>query len=209
MRKSDLTKILKKTMLNVNYMLDMAIQDIENVNLLKKEWTENIKDNTTCVTVETESFENADLIIRKTIGIGKEYGVIFTDKKDYLKNPDSKGKYGLFLLAEPELESVDFGDVTVEIFVTTPILEKADEFNKILNNLDEEIIWKIGHGENMKILEEYERIAGTDRLGKFEQKQIKEAQDRYLQEYRKNAPSPNYREITYRPPWALCKILYY
>lgn len=36
MRKSDLTKILKKTMLNVDYMLDVAIQEIGNVNLLKK-----------------------------------------------------------------------------------------------------------------------------------------------------------------------------
>lgn len=38
MRKNDLTKILKKTMLNVDYMLDAAIQEIGNVNLLKKEW---------------------------------------------------------------------------------------------------------------------------------------------------------------------------
>ena len=46
MRKNDLTKVLKKTMLNVDYMLDVAIQEIGNVNLLKKEWVENIKDNT-------------------------------------------------------------------------------------------------------------------------------------------------------------------
>lgn len=46
MRKSDLTKILKKTMLNVDYVLDVAIQEIGNVNLLKQEWVENIKDNT-------------------------------------------------------------------------------------------------------------------------------------------------------------------
>ena len=83
--------------------------------------------------MKTESFEYADLIIRKIIGIGKEYGVIFTDKKNYLKNPDSKGKYGLFLLAEPCLKSVGFGDVTVEIFITTPLLEKADEFNRVLD----------------------------------------------------------------------------
>ena len=49
MRKSDLIKILKKTMLNVDYMLDAAVQEIGNVNLLKKEWTENIKDNTAYV----------------------------------------------------------------------------------------------------------------------------------------------------------------
>ena len=42
MRKSDLTKILKKTMLNVDYMLDVVVQEIENMNLLKKEWTENL-----------------------------------------------------------------------------------------------------------------------------------------------------------------------
>ena len=46
MRKSDLIKILKKTMLKVDYMLDAAVQEIGNVNLLKKEWVENIKDNT-------------------------------------------------------------------------------------------------------------------------------------------------------------------
>ena len=85
MRKSDLTKILKKTMLNVDYMLDVTIQEIGNVNLLKKEWVENIKDNTAYVYIKAESFEHADLIIRKIIGIWKEYGVIFTDKKDYLK----------------------------------------------------------------------------------------------------------------------------
>ena len=38
MRKSDLIKILKKTMLKVDYMLDAAVQEIGNVNLLKKEW---------------------------------------------------------------------------------------------------------------------------------------------------------------------------
>lgn len=43
MRKNDLTKVLKKTMLNVDYMLDVAIQELGNVNLLKKEWVENIK----------------------------------------------------------------------------------------------------------------------------------------------------------------------
>lgn len=37
MRKNDLTKVLKKTMLNVDYMLDVAIQELENVNLLKKD----------------------------------------------------------------------------------------------------------------------------------------------------------------------------
>ena len=36
MRKNDLTKILKKTMLNVHYMLYAAIQEIGNENLLKK-----------------------------------------------------------------------------------------------------------------------------------------------------------------------------
>ena len=36
MRKSDLTKILKKTMLNVDYVFDAAVQEIENMNLLKK-----------------------------------------------------------------------------------------------------------------------------------------------------------------------------
>ena len=170
MRKNDLTKVLKKTMLNVDYMLDVAIQELENVNLLKKEWIENIKDNTAYVYMKTESFEYADLIIRKIIGIGKEYGVIFTDKKNYLKNPDSKGKYGLFLLAEPCLKSVGFGDVTVEIFITTPLLEKADEFNRVLNNLDENIICEIRNGEYSKILEQYERIAKTDRLGEFERR---------------------------------------
>lgn len=80
MRKNDLTKVLKKTMLNVDYMLDVAIQELGNVNLLKKEWVENIKDNTAYVYMKTESFEYADLIIRKIIGIGKEYGVIFTIK---------------------------------------------------------------------------------------------------------------------------------
>lgn len=49
MRKNDLTKVLKKTMLNVDYMLDVAIQELGNVNLLKKEWVENIKDNTAYV----------------------------------------------------------------------------------------------------------------------------------------------------------------
>lgn len=78
MRKSDLIKILKKTMLNVDYMLDAAVQEIGNVNLLKKEWTENIKDNTAYVYIKTESFEHADLIIRKIIGIGKKYGIVFT-----------------------------------------------------------------------------------------------------------------------------------
>ena len=53
MRKSDLTKILKKTMLNVDYMLDVAIQEIGNVNLLKKECVENIKDNTAYVYIKT------------------------------------------------------------------------------------------------------------------------------------------------------------
>ena len=106
MRKSDLAKVLKKTMLNVDYMLDTAIQEIGNVNLLKKEWVENTKDNTAYVYMKTESFEYADLTIRKTIDIGKKYGIVFTNKKDYLKNPDSKGKYGLFLLAEPDLKSV-------------------------------------------------------------------------------------------------------
>lgn len=186
MRKSDLTKVLKKTMLNVDYMLDVSIQEIGNVNLLKKEWVENTKDNTAYVYMKTESFEYADLIIRKIIGIGKEYGVIFTDKKNYLKNPDSKGKYGLFLLAEPCLKSVGFGDVTVEIFITTPLLEKADEFNRVLNNLDENIICEIRNGEYAKILEQYERIAKTDRLGEFErrleQKRRKETQDRYCKD---------------------------
>ncbi len=45
-------------MLNVDYMLDVAIQEIGNVNLLKKEWVENIKDNTSYVYIKTESFEN-------------------------------------------------------------------------------------------------------------------------------------------------------
>lgn len=63
MRKSDLTKILKKTMLNVDYVLDAAVQEIGNVNLLKKEWVENIKDNTAYVYMKTEPFEYADLII--------------------------------------------------------------------------------------------------------------------------------------------------
>lgn len=71
MRKSDLAKVLKKTMLNVDYMLDTAIQEIGNVNLLKKEWVENTKDNTAYVYMKTESFEYADFIIRKTIDIGK------------------------------------------------------------------------------------------------------------------------------------------
>ncbi|WP_368370356.1 hypothetical protein [Ruminococcus sp. RTP21484sp1_RTP31023st1_H8_RTP31023_210422] len=205
MRKSDLTKVLKKTMLNVDYMLDVSIQEIGNVNLLKKEWVENTKDNTAYVYMKTESFEYADLIIRKIIGIGKKYGIVFTDKKDYLKNPDSKGKYGLFLLAEPCLKSVGFGDVTVEIFITTPLLEKADEFNRVLNNLDENIICEIRSGENAKVLEQYERITKTDRLGEFERrlkrKRRKEAQDRYLQGYKNGTPGPYQRRITYMPPW--------
>lgn len=205
MRKNDLTKVLKKTMLNVDYMLDVAIQELGNVNLLKKEWVENIKDNTAYVYMKTESFEYADLIIRKIIGIGKEYGVIFTDKKNYLKNPDSKGKYGLFLLAEPCLKSVVFGDVTVEIFITTPLLEKADEFNRVLNNLDENIICEIRSGENAKVLEQYERITKTDRLGEFERrlerKRRKEAQDRYLQGYKNGTPGLYQRRIIYMPPW--------
>lgn len=205
MRKSDLAKVLKKTMLNVDYMLDTAIQEIGNVNLLKKEWVENTKDNTAYVYMKTESFEYADLTIRKTIDIGKKYGIVFTNKKDYLKNPDSKGKYGLFLLAEPDLKSVGFGDVTVEIFVTTPLLEKADEFNRVLNNLDENIICEIRNGEYAKILEQYERIAKTDRLGEFErrleQKRRKETQDRYLQGYKNGTPGPYQRRITYIPPW--------
>ena len=49
MRKNDLTKVLKKTMLNVDYMIDVAIQELGNVNLLKKELVENIKDNTSYV----------------------------------------------------------------------------------------------------------------------------------------------------------------
>ena len=205
MRKSDLTKVLKKTMLNVDYMLDVSIQEIGNVNLLKKEWVENTKDNTAYVYMKTESFEYADLIIRKIIGIGKKYGLVFTDKKDYLKNPESKGKYGLFLLAEPCLKSVGFGDVTVEIFITTPLLEKADEFNRVLNNLDENIICEIRSGENAKVLEQYERITKTDRLGEFERrlerKRRKEAQDRYLQGYKNGTPGPYQRRITYMPPW--------
>lgn len=205
MRKSDLTKVLKKTMLNVDYMLDVSIQEIGNVNLLKKEWVENTKDNTAYVYMKTESFDYADLIIRKIIGIGKKYGIVFTDKKDYLKNPDSKGKYGLFLLAEPCLKSVGFGDVTVEIFITTPLLEKADEFNRVLNNLDENIICEIRSGENAKVLEQYERITKTDRLGEFERrlerKRRKEAQDRYLQGYKNGTPGPYQRRITYMPPW--------
>ena len=205
MRKSDLAKVLKKTMLNVDYILDAAIQEIGNVNLLKKDWVENTKDNTAYVYMKTESFEHADLIIRKIIGIGKEYGVIFTDKKNYLKNPDSKGKYGLLLLAEPCLKSVGFGDVTVEIFVTTPLLEKADEFNRVLNNLDENIICEIRNGEYAKILEQYERIAKTDRLGEFErrleQKRRKETQDRYLQGYKNGTPGLYQRRIIYMPPW--------
>lgn len=192
-------------MLNVDYMLDTAIQEIGNVNLLKKEWVENTKDNTAYVYMKTESFEYADLTIRKTIDIGKKYGIVFTNKKDYLKNPDSKGKYGLFLLAEPDLKSVGFGDVTVEIFVTTPLLEKADEFNRVLNNLDENIICEIRNGEYAKILEQYERIAKTDRLGEFErrleQKRRKETQDRYLQGYKNGTPGPYQRRITYMPPW--------
>lgn len=201
MRKSDLTKILKKTMLNVDYMLNVTIQEIGNVNLLKKEWVENIKDNTAYVYIKTESFEHADLIIRKIIGIWKEYGVIFTDKKDYLKNPDSKGKYGLFLLAEPGLKSVGFGDVTVKIFITTPLLEKADEFNHVLNNLDENTICEIRHGENAKILEQYERIAKTDRLGEFERRLERKPHDRYLQGYKNGTPGPYQRRIIYMPPW--------
>ena len=205
MIKNDLAKVLKKTMLNVDYMLAAAIQEIGNVNLLKKEWTENIKDNTAYVYIKTESFEHADLIIRKTIDIGKKYGIVFTNKKDYLKNPDSKGKYGLFLLAEPDLKSVGFGDVTVEIFITTPLLEKADEFNRVLNNLDENIICEIRNGENAKILEQYERIAKTDRLGEFERKlerkRRKEAQDRYLQGYKNGTPGQYQRKIIYMPPW--------
>lgn len=205
MRKSDLAKVLKKTMLNVDYILDAAIQEIGNVNLLKKEWVENTKDNTAYVYMKTESFKNADLIIRKTIDIGKKYGIVFTNKKDYLKNPDSKGKYGLFLLTEPDLKSVGFGDVTVEIFITTPLLEKADEFNRVLNNLDEKIICEIRNGENAKILEQYERIAKTDRLGEFERKlerkRRKEAQDRYLQGYKNGIPGPYQRKIIYMPPW--------
>ena len=205
MRKSDLAKVLKKTMLNVDYMLDTAIQEIGNVNLLKKEWVENTKDNTAYVYMKTESFEYADLTIRKTIDIGKKYGIVFTNKKDYLKKQDSKGKYGLFLLAEPDLKSVGFGDVTVEIFVTTPLLEKADEFNRVLNNLDENIICEIRNGEYAKILEQYERIAKTDRLGEFErrleQKRRKETQDRYLQGYKNGTPGPYQRRITYMPPW--------
>lgn len=205
MRKSDLAKVLKKTMLNVDYMLDTAIQEIGNVNLLKKEWVENTKDNTAYVYMKTESFEYADLTIRKTIDIGKKYGIVFTNKKDYLKNPDSKGKYGLFLLAEPDLKSVGFGDVTVEIFVTTPLLEKADEFNRVLNNLDENIICEIRNGEYAKILEQYERIAKTDRLGEFErrleQKRRKETQDRYLQGYKNGTPGLYQRRIIYMPPW--------
>lgn len=192
-------------MLNVDYVLDAAVQEIGNVNLLKKEWVENIKDNTAYVYIKTESFEHADLIIRKTIDIGKKYGIVFTNKKDYLKNPDSKGKYGLFLLAEPDLKSVGFGDVTIEIFITTPLLEKADEFNRVLNNLGENTISEIRHGENAKILEQYERIAKTDRLGEFERKlerkRRKEAQDRYLQGYKNGTPGPYQRRITYMPPW--------
>ena len=192
-------------MLNVDYMLDTAIQEIGNVNLLKKEWVENTKDNTAYVYMKTESFEYADLTIRKTIDIGKKYGIVFTNKKDYLKNPDSKGKYGLFLLAEPDLKSVGFGDVTVEIFVTTPLLEKADEFNRVLNNLDENIICEIRNGEYAKILEQYERIAKTDRLGEFErrleQKRRKETQDRYLQGYKNGTPGLYQRRIIYMPPW--------
>ena len=163
------------------------------------------KDNTACVYIKTESFKNADLIIRKTIDIGKKYGIVFTNKKDYLKNPDSKGKYGLFLLAEPDLKSVGFGDVTVEIFVTTPLLEKADEFNSVLNNLDENTISEIRDGENAKILEQYERIVKTDRLGEFERKlerkRRKEAQDRYLQGYKNGTPGPHQRKVIYMPPW--------
>ena len=48
---------------SVNHMLDVAIQELENVNLLKKEWIENIKDNTAYVYMKTEPFEYADLII--------------------------------------------------------------------------------------------------------------------------------------------------
>lgn len=129
----------------------------------------------------------------------------FNNKKDYLKNPDSKGKYGLFLLAEPCLKSVGFGDVTVEIFITTPLLEKADEFNRVLNNLDENIICEIRNGEYAKILEQYERIAKTDRLGEFErrleQKRRKETQDRYLQGYKNGTPGLYQRRIIYMPPW--------
>ncbi|MFR0897879.1 MAG: hypothetical protein ACLSG4_00065 [Anaerobutyricum sp.] len=151
------------------------------------------------------SLDAGSSLIRKIIGIGKEYGVIFTDKKNYLKNPDSKGKYGLFLLAEPCLKSVGFGDVTVEIFITTPLLEKADEFNRVLNNLDENIICEIRNGEYAKILEQYERIAKTDRLGEFErrleQKRRKETQDRYLQGYKNGTPGLYQRRIIYMPPW--------
>lgn len=50
-------------MLKVDYMLDAAVQEIGNVNLLKKEWIENIKDNTAYVYMKTEPFEYADLII--------------------------------------------------------------------------------------------------------------------------------------------------
>ena len=63
-------------------------------------------------------------------------------------------------MAEPDLKSVGFGDVTIEIFITTPLLEKADEFNRVLNNLGENTISEIRHGENAKILEQYERITG-------------------------------------------------
>ena len=153
MRKSDLTKILKKTMLNVDYMLDMAIQEIGNVNLLKKEWTENIKDNTACIYIKTESFENVNAIIQKIICINKkEYETIFTDRREFLRRSDKKGRYGLHLLAEPDLKSIGFGDVTVEIFISTPILEKADELNAILNNLEEKGMSEKRHGESGKIL---------------------------------------------------------
>lgn len=108
-------------------------------------------------------------------------------------------------MAEPDLKSVGFGDVTIEIFITTPLLEKADEFNRVLNNLGENTISEIRHGENAKILEQYERIAKTDRLGEFERKlerkRRKEAQDRYLQGYKNGTPGPYQRKIIYMPPW--------
>ena len=108
-------------------------------------------------------------------------------------------------MAEPDLKSVGFGDVTIEIFITPPLLEKADEFNRVLNNLGENTISEIRHGENAKILEQYERIAKTDRLGEFERKlerkRRKEAQDRYLQGYKNGTPGPYQRRITYMPPW--------
>lgn len=203
MRKSDLTKILKKTMLNVDYMLDMAIQEIGNVNLLKKEWTENIKDNTACIYIKTESFENVNAIIQKIICINKkEYETIFTDRREFLRRSDKKGRYGLHLLAEPDLKSIGFGDVTVEIFISTPILEKADELNAILNNLEEKGMSEKRHGESGKILKEYERIVETDRLGAFERKLEKQAQDRYLEDYKKGSPGPcSGTKMIYMAPW--------